>query len=77
MANSGYPGIFPGGLTTGYENIGAVRKANTNNAGYPGVFPAALTTGYRNIGAVQKDVPVIPPTTPSGVIPTLLLMGVG
>lgn len=76
MANSGYPGQFPGGLTTGYENIGAVRKANTNSAGFPGTFPGALTTGYRNMGAVQKDVPTPPPAVVSSG-QFLLLLGVG
>lgn len=73
---SGYPGQFPGGLTTGYENIGAVRKTKTGTAGYPGIFPGGLSTGSTNIGAVQKDVAVSPPVTVKN-IPTLLLMGLG
>lgn len=53
---AGYPGIFPGGLTTGYKIIGAVQKQVSGAAGYPGVFPGGLTTGYTTIGAVQKNV---------------------
>lgn len=53
---AGYPGTFPGGLTTGYIIIGAVQKQVSGAAGYPGVFPGGLTTGYITIGAVQKNV---------------------
>ena len=53
---SGYPGVFPGGLTTGYLTIGAVQKQVASASGYPGVFPGGLTTGYLTIGAVQKQV---------------------
>lgn len=56
MATAGFPGAFPGGLTTGNLAIGAVQKQVTGAAGYPGVFPGGLTTGYLNIGAVQKVV---------------------
>lgn len=53
--SAGYPGTFPGALTTGYRNIGAVQRVKTGTAGYPGAFPGALTTGYETIGAVQKQ----------------------
>lgn len=53
--SAGYPGTFPGALTTGYRNIGGVQKQRTGTAGYPGVFPGGLTTGYETIGAVQRD----------------------
>ena len=57
---SGFPGIFPGGLTTGYVNIGAVQKNKSGTErGFPGTFPGELTTGYLNIGAVQKQVSII------------------
>lgn len=55
MATQGYPGEFPGGLTEGFLNIGAVQKQKVSaTAGYPGLFPGGLTTGYLGIGAVQK-----------------------
>lgn len=57
-----FPGVFPGGLTTGYLNAGAVQKQRTSLA-FPGVFPAALTTGYLNTGAVQMA--IVAPSTPS------------
>lgn len=53
--SAGYPGTMPGGLTTGFDNIGAVDKLRTGAAGYPGVMPGGLSTGYTNIGAIQKD----------------------
>ena len=49
---AGYPGAFPAGLTTGFQNIGAVQMG-AGTKGYPGVFPAGLTTGKMTIGAVQ------------------------
>lgn len=55
MPTVGFPGAFPGGLTTGNLAIGAVQKQVTS-AGFPGTFPGGLTIGYRNIGAVQKAV---------------------
>lgn len=57
MATLGYPGTFPGALTTGYINIGGVQKQKTSTTlGYPGAFPGGLTTGYLGMGAVQKDI---------------------
>lgn len=53
MTAQAYPGIFPGALTTGYLNAGAVQKQRTALA-YPGIFPGALTTGYLGVGAVQR-----------------------
>ena len=67
MATAGFPGVFPGGTTTGYLSIGAVQKQVTS-AGFPGVFPGGSTTGYRNIGAVQKEVVVAPPAASSGIM---------
>ncbi len=58
MATAGYPGVFPGGLTTGNLSIGAVQKG-TGAKGYPGVFPGGLTTGNLNTGAVQEAVPAV------------------
>ena len=55
MATAGFPGTFPGELTTGYLSIGAVQK-QVISAGFPGTFPGELTIGYKNIGAVQKAV---------------------
>lgn len=55
--SQGWPGIFPGALTTGYQNIGAVGK-NRNGLGWPGLFPGGLSTGSTNIGAVQKPDPI-------------------
>ena len=56
--SSAYPGIFQGGLTTGYLNIGAVKRASSNTAmGFPGAFQGGMTTGYLHIGAVQNDIP--------------------
>lgn len=49
---AGFLGTFPAGLTTGFQNIGAV-QFGTTGAGSLGVFPAGLTTGTMNIGAVQ------------------------
>ena len=53
---AGFPGIYPGGFTTGYKIIGAVQKQVSGAAGYPGVFPGGFTTGYKTIGGVQKNV---------------------
>ena len=55
MASKGFPGDFPGFLTTGYANIGAVQKQKTNSRGWPGIFPGNQCTGFTNIGAVQKQ----------------------
>ena len=64
MATLGFPGTFPGGLTTGFENIGAVQKQKTNaTLGFFGVAPGGLTTGYRGIGAIQKDLAATNTTT--------------
>ncbi len=52
MSTAGYPGVFPGGLTTGNERIGACGTLSAG-LGYPGVFPGALTTAHMTIGAVQ------------------------
>ena len=52
MSGLGFPGVFPGRLTTGNMNIGAVQFGRTGK-GFPGVFPAGFTTGTINIGAVQ------------------------
>ena len=71
MATLGFPGTFPGALTTGYLSIGAVQKQVTS-AGFPGTFPGGLTVGYLNIGAVQKAVSV---ATTS--IRRMMLMGIG
>ncbi len=54
MTPLGFPGTFPGGLTTGYTTIGAVPQLRTGTLGFPGTFQASLSTGYTNIGAVQK-----------------------
>jgi len=53
MSAVGFPGVFPGALTTGYLHIGAV-QSQVVSVGFPGTFPATLTIGYLNIGAVQK-----------------------
>ena len=65
MATKGFPGTFPGGLSTGYLSIGAVQKNKSGTErGFPGIFPGGLTAGYLNIGAVQKEVTEPePPTT--------------
>lgn len=55
MATAGYPGVMPGGLSTGNLSIGAVQKQVTGAAAFPGLFPGGLTTGYLNIGALQKS----------------------
>lgn len=56
MSSAGYPGSFPGGLTTGFRVIGASQKVVTGTSGYPASFPGGLTTGNYDIGAVQKNV---------------------
>lgn len=65
--SSGYPGIFPGSLSTGYVEIGAVQKQRTNAKGYPGTFPGGLSVGYLNIGAVGKELGATPPTPSSSI----------
>lgn len=59
MATFGFPGVFPGGLTTGFLSIGAIQKDNGSSFGFPGAIPGGLTLGYLNIGAVQKEVIVV------------------
>jgi hypothetical protein len=59
MTALGYPGVFPGGLTTGYTSIGAVQRQNSSALGYPGIFPGGFSTGYTNIGAAQADIPAV------------------
>lgn len=63
MATFGFPGVFPGGLTTGFLSIGAIQKDNGSSFGFPGAIPGGLTLGYLNIGAVQKEVFVGGPKT--------------
>jgi len=47
--------VFPGGFTTSFNTLGAVKKQSSSSEGFPGVFPGGYTTGYINIGAVQKN----------------------
>lgn len=55
MSTFGYPGVFPGGLTTGFKIIGGAQKTITGAAGYPGTYPAGLTSSGMDIGAAQKQ----------------------
>jgi hypothetical protein len=74
---AGFPGQFQGGFTTGYDNIGAVKKTTTGAAGFPGQFQGGFTTGYKDIGAVQKAEDTPTPPVVSKNKATLLFMGVG